>query len=65
MLSSIFAAFVKAGPISVMMRGVMEYIFRSQPGHSHKNWILILQRDFNEGINVLGCTFVWVSMLEP
>ena len=30
MLSSIFAVFVKASPISVMMRGVMEYIFRPQ-----------------------------------
>ena len=30
MLDSIFEAFVKASPISVMMRGVMEYIFRPQ-----------------------------------
>jgi len=30
MLSSIFDAFVKASPISVMMRGVMEFVFRPE-----------------------------------
>jgi IS4 transposase len=30
MLESIFEAFVKASPISIMMRGMMEYIFRPQ-----------------------------------
>lgn len=30
MLSSIFDAFVKESPVSVMMRGLMEYVFRPQ-----------------------------------
>ncbi len=30
MLEGIFEAFVKASPISIMMRGRMEYIFRPQ-----------------------------------
>jgi hypothetical protein len=30
MLSSIFDAFVKASPISVMTLGVMEFVFRPQ-----------------------------------
>jgi hypothetical protein len=30
MLGSVFDAFVKESPVSVMMRGLMEYVFRPQ-----------------------------------